>query len=230
MECELKMNTPKELGRGGRQNETLVTRIAVGLTVTLILIGLFSASRHRGSFFVTKDKRGQRLLDSEKPEAAAKAFADPRWRGVAYFRAGQFEQAASTFAGLPDAEAAFNHGNSLVMQGKYEDAVKRYDRALQIRPGWGPAEANRAIALGRAERVKREGGEGTGGQLGADEIVFSDNKSTEGGTETVEQDSMSDEELRGVWLRQVQTTPSQFLRAKFAYQLATNQRARQRDE
>ncbi len=214
------MNTREVNIAGGRKDETLVARIAVGMTVAMIVISLFSAWRHRGSFFITKNQRGQQLLDSENPNAAAEAFADPRWRGVAYFRAGQFEQAASTFAGLPNADAAFNQGNSLVMQGKYEDAVRRYDRAIQLRPGWHSAKANRAIALGRAERIKREGGEGTGGKLGADEIVFSDNKSNEGGAEIIEQDSMSDEELRGMWLRQVQTTPSQFLRAKFAYQFA----------
>ena len=32
---------------------------------------------------------------------------------------------------------------------------------------------------------------------------------------------MSDEELRAVWLRQVQTKPADFLAAKFAYQQAT---------
>jgi Ca-activated chloride channel family protein len=31
---------------------------------------------------------------------------------------------------------------------------------------------------------------------------------------------VSDEELRATWLRRVQTTPGDFLRAKFAYQAA----------
>jgi Ca-activated chloride channel family protein len=31
---------------------------------------------------------------------------------------------------------------------------------------------------------------------------------------------MSDEEMRATWLRRVQTTPGDFLRAKFAYQTA----------
>jgi Ca-activated chloride channel homolog len=31
-------------------------------------------------------------------------------------------------------------------------------------------------------------------------------------------ETMSDAELRATWLRQVQTTPGDFLRAKFAYQ------------
>jgi Ca-activated chloride channel family protein len=32
-------------------------------------------------------------------------------------------------------------------------------------------------------------------------------------------DPLSDEELRGLWLRRVQTKPADFLRAKFAYQV-----------
>ena len=72
--------------------------------------------------------------------------------------------------------------------------------------------------MGRAERVKREGGEMTGGQLGADEITFSDSKSDSGDRETVESTEISEQELRGIWLRQVQTTPGEFLKVKFAYQ------------
>ncbi len=34
---------------------------------------------------------------------------------------------------------------------------------------------------------------------------------------------MSDEELRAIWLRQVQTKPADFLAAKFAYQQAMRQ-------
>ena len=63
-------------------------------------------------------------------------------------------------------------------------------------------------------------GSGRGGDvvLEADEIVFSDKKSppspgseeeTEGGQE------LSEEELRSIWLRQVQTKPADFLRNRF---------------
>jgi hypothetical protein len=79
------------------------------------------------------------------------------------------------------------------------------------------------IARQRAEWVKREGGEGTGGQLSADAIVFTQGKNP--GQQGGEQDTsaggaMSDEELHDRWLRRVQTAPADFLRAKFAYQAA----------
>ena len=68
----------------------------------------------------------------------------------------------------------------------------------------------------------------TGGKLGADEIVFDQGKPSpsageepvEGGKET------TDAELRSIWLRQVQTRPADFLRAKFAQQYATREPGR----
>jgi Ca-activated chloride channel family protein len=70
--------------------------------------------------------------------------------------------------------------------------------------------------------LKREGGDMTGGMLAADEIVFTTGDSPPGAGEeqTEGPEAMSDEELRAVWLRQVQTKPADFLAAKFAYQLA----------
>ena len=61
--------------------------------------------------------------------------------------------------------------------------------------------------------------------LEADEIVFSDQKSppSENTEQTDGGEKLSDEELRAIWLRQVQTKPADFLRAKFAYQYGTRQ-------
>jgi Ca-activated chloride channel family protein len=172
---------------------------------------------------LTPDQEGYTLYEAGDYEAAAAAFADPMWHGVALFRQGEFEQAAGVFAGYDTAEAAFNQGNALVMLGTYDEAIARYDRSLELRPDWEPAVTNRDIAVARAAALVREGGDMTGGMLGADEIVFSDKKSPPS-DETEQTDGgepMSDEELRSIWLRQVQTKPADFLRAKFAYQHAT---------
>ena len=107
------------------------------------------------------------------------------------------------------------------MLGKYDEAVRRYDRALEQRPGWEPAVTNRGIAAGRAERLKKEGADMTGGKMGADEISFDTGKKSDAGDqdqEVVAGDALSDEEMRAVWLRRVETKPADFLRAKFAYQ------------
>lgn len=187
----------------------------------ILLAAVVLAVQRGRNFFITADQRGQRLMEAEQYEAAAETFADPFREAVAYYRAADFERAASVFGGLPSAEAAFNQANALVMLGKYEDAVTQYDRALEMRPVWEAAKTNREIAQARAKRLKFEGGDMTGGQMGADGIVFDEGTSSGGETEIVEAgQEPGDEELRAMWLRQVQTTPSDFLRAKFAYQRA----------
>jgi hypothetical protein len=63
----------------------------------------------------------------------------------------------------------------------------------------------------------------TGGRRGADAIVFDTKTQKGGGSEEVEVESieLSDEEMRLMWLRNVETKPADFLAYKFAYQHAT---------
>lgn len=198
------------------------------VTSGLILIaGIFVFAQHPADFFVTADRRGQLMMDDGDYSEAAKTFADPFRQAVAYYRDGDFEQAASWFGGIATADAYFNHANALMMLGKYEDAIAQYDLALQLRPDWQSATENRDIAIGRAKRLDFEGGDMTGGELGADGITFDKGQSSGEQSETTESaGGPSDQELRAMWLRQVQTTPSDFLKAKFAYQNAVkSQRA-----
>lgn len=169
--------------------------------------------------WLTPDQRGRMLLAQNRPADAARAFRDPLWRGVALFRAGDFKAAAQAFAARDTAEGAYDQGNALVMLGQYEDALKRYDRALSLRPGWPEALNNREIARIRGERRKADGPAAEQPDLPPDQVVF--DKGKRGGDDaTIQGDkTMSDEAVRALWLKRVQTRPADFLRAKFAYQL-----------
>lgn len=189
--------------------------------VAVTVVALLIATAFVSNLWLTPDQRGDRLMREGKYEEAAKVYTDPSRRGTALYRAGDFEQAAKEFAGVAGADAAFDRGDALLMHGKYLDAVNAFDRALKLRPGWKEAVENRALALARDKLLHPPGDRtGTGGQLKPDEIVFDKNKSknrtdnvdvTEGGKPT-------DEELRSLWLRRVQTKPADFLRARFAFQ------------
>ncbi|KAB1072481.1 tetratricopeptide repeat protein [Methylobacterium planeticum] len=188
----------------------------------ILLLALAAAAGRVGwqNLFLTPDQRGRIQMARGHPGEAASAFRDPLWRGVALFRAGDFKGAAQAFGGTDTADGAYDQGNALVMLGKYDDAVKRYDRALALRPGWADAETNRGIARVRAERVRQAGGETGDTESSPDAIVF--DKGKKGGTDTVVQGDakpMSDEAVRAMWLKRVQTRPADFLRVKFAYQL-----------
>jgi len=195
-----------------------------GITIVVFTAVVLLATGHwtLDTFLFTSDQKGYRLFERGEYKEAAETFTDPMWKGIVLFRNGDFKEASTLFAGYDTAEAAFNQGNALVMQGKYEEAVKRYKRALELRPGWEDAVVNLDIAAARAEMLRKEGGDMTGGEMGADEITFSEGKAPSSSDE--EQidggQQLSEEEMRAIWLRQVQTKPGDFLRAKFAYQYA----------
>jgi Ca-activated chloride channel family protein len=175
-------------------------------------------------WWMTPDQRGGRLFEQARYLEAAEVFESPQRRGVAFFRGGDFESAATVFGRIGSPEAAYNRGNALVMLGRYDEAIQSYEDALNARPGWTEAGENLAIARVRLERLappeSDEGG--TGGQLEADEIVFDDTgRVNKSGSEVVTEggEQLSDDEMRAVWLRRVQNDPADFLRTRFAYQL-----------
>ncbi len=194
----------------------------LAITGALCIAALAGAAWSVGwsRLWLTQDQRGRHLMAQQRYAEAAATFADPMWTGIAQFRATSFKEAAQTFGGMDTAEAAYDQGNALVMLGKYDEAIARYDRALALRPGWSDAEANRALAALRAERVKQTGGEQGDQREKPDEVVYDKDKKRTGGQETQTTGApMSDEAVRALWLKRVQTRPADFLKARFAYQL-----------
>jgi len=186
----------------------------------------------RRSWFFTPNQLGQRLFAKGEYRAAAATFVDAQWRGLAWFRAGEFERAERAFSRGTTAEAFFNRGNALVMLGKYTEAAEQFAKALEARPGWREARENQALAEARAKMTEKKGGDMGDQKIGADQIVFEPGKGkkNEDGQDTAVDggQALDDKALQALWLRNVQTRPADFLRAKFAHQHAireTSERA-----
>ena len=174
-------------------------RLSIAAVVLIVLPTLWALAVAHWSFanlWLTPDQQAQRLFNQDQYAEAAKRFSDPMRQGMANYRAGNFKKAAAAFARRDTSQSVFNRGNALVMSGKYDDAIKSYERALQSLPDWTAAQVNRSIAVARQDRMappEDDAGKG---------------------------DKLSDEELRTLWLRRVQTKPADFLRVKFGYQLS----------
>lgn len=193
--------------------------------LAVVLVAALSIGAWRTGWdrlWASPDQRGRCLSQHGRWAEAADAFADPMWRGVAQFRAGDFKAAETSFAGIDTAEGAYNQANALVMLGKYAEAVKRYTRALELRPDWPQAQANRRIAGLRAEQLKAPGGDVGDQREGADQIVYDKDASSSEGEKTQAPGApMDDAAARALWLKRVRTQPADFLRARFAFQLQT---------
>lgn len=170
------------------------------------------------NLWFTDDQLAFGRYQNQQYAEAAELFHDPIWKGTAWFRTGEFEKADKAFAEVETPQAEYNRGNCLIMLGQYDDAIQRFDRALELKPNWEEAKNNRKIAVLRRDRTKREGGDLGDQKLGADEIRFDKNKKSGGQDTKVESNRLSSQEMQALWLRRVQTKPADFLKSKFAYQ------------
>ena len=73
------------------------------------------------------------------PQAALPFLDDPAWRGVAFFRAGDWEGAERSFR---DADLPYNRANALVLSQQYVGALEAYDLALFLNNADTQAQAN----------------------------------------------------------------------------------------
>ncbi|WDE96208.1 tetratricopeptide repeat protein [Lentisphaera profundi] len=171
----------------------------------------------------TPNQQASTAFDNGDFGQAAKLYQDPMLKGQALFKNSQFEEAAISFNQDARADALFNSANSLLMMGKYGLAIKAYDRSLELNPEFSDAQFNKELALKRKkilDEAKNKMDEGTGGKLGADEIVFNDKPANNNeGEDTTTEEVMSEDEINELWLRRVQTKPADFLKIKFSYQL-----------
>ena len=118
-----------------------------GVVVSIALMLLTHAPHPEAAgwddLWLTSDQQGARHLSAGEASDAARAFADPNWRGVAEYEAGSYNQAAQSFAGETTADNLYNLGNSLALQGDLRGALSAYEQSLNLAPDAEDAIANR---------------------------------------------------------------------------------------
>ncbi len=209
----------KIVGRGPPHPKFFTLPVLLAVALALVI-----GSLRDPNFWRTANQRGDALFRHHQFAEAAKTYTDPIRIGIAQYRNGDFEDAAKTFARVPGATGAFNQGNAWLMHGQYDTAIDSYDRALHFHAGWQEALDNKALAIARRDKMSVDDKTRQQEQAGAydpDKIVFDQKGGDQKGqVQDMATQEMSDDALRASWLRRVQTTPGDFLRAKFAYQAA----------
>lgn len=93
----------------------------------------------------TRDQQAQQLMQQKNPAAAAKIFNHPAWRAGAQYQSGNFENALNDYQSLQGSEARYNEGNTLAKLGELQDALRAYDKSIQLNPDHGDAKHNRKL-------------------------------------------------------------------------------------
>jgi Ca-activated chloride channel family protein len=112
----------------------------------LVLLPLWPNHAYASGWQDWWQRPDQQVASALKQGNAAKAqqlAQDPAWRGVAAYRANDYTDAARALEQAKGPDAPYNLGNALAKLGRYPDAIKAYDRALQLNPNNEDARANR---------------------------------------------------------------------------------------
>ncbi|MCP3444036.1 VWA domain-containing protein [Bradyrhizobium sp. CCGUVB14] len=199
----------------------------VAWILALCIVSHAAPSRAEGSsgftgLWLTPDQQGRLAFDRSEYRAAQNLFADPMWRGIAAYRSYDFIAAAEEFARVDTLEGKFALGNAQAQNHAYEKALKTYDEVLKAQPGNAAAKTNRAIVqaaleAAEAKRRKQEQDDSAPPDEKADETRIDPNQ--KGGKRiTVTPQDVTTAGAAEAWMRQVQTSPADFLKLKFAIQ------------
>jgi len=173
--------------------------------------------------WLTPDQQGRLAFDQGDYARAAKLFADPMWRGIAAYRAYDFLAAAEAFQQVPSLAGRFALGNAQAQNHAYEKAIKAYEEVLAQQPDHAAAKTNLAIvraALEAQEEKRRKQEEGSQPpDLPPDESKV-DPKQQGGKRIVVKPQDVTTAAAADAWMRQVETSPADFLKLKFAIQAA----------
>lgn len=171
-------------------------RKGVLASALLLLIIPVDAPRAAGwdDLWLTDDQQGARLLAGGDAEAAAQRFSDPAWRGTAHYDAGAYDQAADWFATQKSADALFNQGNALALQGDLEAALEAFEQTLLLEPEAEDAKANRDFILSLLNQQEQEpqDQEGEEQEQQGDESEQDSPFDSEGGEQSNENGEQSD--------------------------------------
>ncbi len=206
-------------------------RLAAALAVLVPLIGCGGGSLRFADLWLTADQQGRLAYERGDYETAAERFEDSMWKGVACYSNQDWDCAIDQFARLDSAQGYFNLGNAYAHSESYELAVEAYKQAFQRRPGWPEVQENRDLVAALIPKEPEEDEEEGGPQdptFKPDEVKF-DDKGKKGKEGEVEQSFLSDEQIAEMWLRGVQTSPTEFLARRFAFE-AKDRRRRQGGE
>ncbi len=159
--------------------------------------------------FLTPDQQGRLAFESGRYYQASRHFESPYLKGLSAYRAADYTRAIRYFSQLESARAWFYLGNSYAKQLELHKAITAYQAALDKQPDFPQATANLELVTRMAASLDKERQQAP--EMESDELRF-DNEAEQG---TQAEIQMSTRMTDAVWLENLNTSATDFLRRRF---------------
>ncbi len=133
------------------------------LKTSLVFLLLFLASESACAWtwqdlFATKDQQAAELFQKNHPFEAAERFKNPNWKGVAYYKSGDYRRAIAEFSQHESELNLYNRSLAYARLGDFEEAINDLDRVIDAHPENQKAKDNREIfKMLQKQQSKSEG-------------------------------------------------------------------------
>jgi len=102
------------------------------------------------------DQKAMKAFNAGDNESAAREFTRPDWKASAFYRSGNYQAAASVLEDPADSNGFYNKANALARLGKYQEAIKAYDRAIELDKNNDDARFNREQVKKAMQQQKQQ--------------------------------------------------------------------------
>lgn len=125
--------------------------LATAMTLSLANSQPAQASVWQG-LWKTKDQQAQSAFEQGEFSQAAETFENPQWQASAQYKAGNYQQALKGFEQDSSAQGLYNQGNALMQLEDYQEAINRYQQAIDLQPSFTEAQQNLEVAKKRQKQ------------------------------------------------------------------------------
>jgi Ca-activated chloride channel family protein len=100
----------------------------------------------------TKDQQAQSAFEQGEFTQAAETFENQQWQASAQYKAGNYQQALEGYEQDSSAQGLYNQGNALMQLKDYQEAIKRYQQAIDLQSPFTEAQQNLEVAKKRQKQ------------------------------------------------------------------------------
>lgn len=106
--------------------------------------------------FLNKNQQGSKHYRNGNMQDAENTFIDKNWKAISAYKNGNYSGAANYLAEAETADELYNLGNSLAMEGKYQQAIDSYTKAIDLKANHDDAIFNKKVIEDLLEQQQQE--------------------------------------------------------------------------